>query len=57
MSQALARKPIRPSRRSTDLVSHTATGGPARGIALGAALSAPMWVGILYLLRSVVGSF
>ncbi|MEZ5380083.1 MAG: hypothetical protein R2733_26545 [Acidimicrobiales bacterium] len=29
------------------------TAGPARGIAMGAALSAPMWLGILYLLRQI----
>ncbi len=55
MTQALARKPLRPARRSTDVALRDATGGPARGIALGAALSAPMWIGIVYLLRYVVG--
>ncbi len=47
-------KPGRLPQQDSGATAHTSA-GPARGIAMGAALSAPMWVGILYLIRSVAG--
>ncbi len=53
----LAEQPETVEPRNATGPATSRTSGPARGIAVGAVLSAPMWIGIVYLLRLLSQSF